>query len=75
MKESNLGAMLGNPNQNKGIESGCDAGEPKTKGRDRIWAQCQRTQNKRKGSNSGAMPENSKQKKGIESGRDAGEPE
>ena len=47
-KGSNLGAMLKNPNQNKGIESEHDVGDPETKGRDRIWAQYQRTRNKRR---------------------------
>ena len=90
-KRSNLGAMLENTNQNKWIESGRDTGEPeikkeaiesrsnarepKTKGRDRIFPECHRIQNKRKGSNlsqcqrtrmktkgsnQGVMPENSK---------------
>ena len=52
--------MLGNQNQNKGIEYERDAREP---------------EKKRKGSNLGAMPENSNKNKGIESGHDAGEPE
>ena len=52
--------MPKNPNQNKGIESRRDIGEPKIK---------------RKGSNLGAMPENPKQNEGIESERNAGEPE
>ena len=43
--------MPENPKQNKGIESGCNAGEPEIK---------------RKGSNPGAMLENPKQNEGIE---------
>ena len=86
-----MGAMQENSNQNKGIESGCDAEEPKIKNegiesgcnakepeskqRDRIWARCPRTRNKTKGSNLGLMLENPKQKEGIESGHDVGEPE
>ena len=77
--------------KNEGIESCRDAGEPETKGRDRIWAQCLRTRIIRKGSNLGAMPKNPKykrkvlnlgampenpnQKEAIESRHDAGEPE
>ena len=34
MKGSNLGTLPENPKQNEGNESGNDAGEPKTKGRD-----------------------------------------
>ena len=52
--------MSENPNENKGIESGCDAGEPEIK---------------RKGSNLGEMQENPKQKEGIKSWRNAIEPE
>ena len=44
--------------QNEGIESGRNAEEPETKGRDL---------------NLGAMPENSKQNEGIKSGCDVGE--
>ena len=82
MKGSNLGAMLGNPNQNKGIkygrdvrepkikkegiESRRDAREPRTKQRDQIRMRCWRTRNKRKGSNLRAMLEDPKQNKGIE---------
>ena len=74
-----------NPDQNKGIESRRNAGEPKIKKegiesrrdvreaksnqRDSVWARYPITQNKTKGSNTGVMPENPKQKKGIESGR------
>ena len=67
--------MSEKPKQKERIESKHDVGEPETKRRDRIGAQCQRTRNKRKGSNLGAMPENPKQKEGIELGRDAREPE
>ena len=82
--------MPENPKQNEGIKSKRDVGEPETKGRDRIWARCQRTRNKRKGSNLyimlenpnqtkgsnlGAMPENPKQNEGIKYGHNAGEPE
>ena len=38
IKGSNLGTMPENLKQNEGIESGHNAGEPKTKQRDRIWA-------------------------------------
>ena len=51
--------MPRNPKQNERIESGCDAEEPETKGRE---------------SNLSAMSENPNQNKGIESGDDAGEP-
>ena len=87
---SNLGTMLENLNQNKGIESRCDAGEPEiknlgiesrsnakepeTKLKDRIRVRCLRTRNKTKGSNPGAMSENPKQNEGIKSWRDAREP-
>ena len=74
MKGLNPDAMQKNPKQNEGIESGRADGEPKTKRRDRIKAQCRGTQNKTKGSNLGAKSENSKQNEGIESGRDNGEP-
>ena len=67
--------MPKNPKQKEGIESRRDTQEPKTKERDRIWVQCQRTRNKTKGSNMGAMLENPNQNKGIKSGHDAGEPE
>ena len=83
--------MLENPDQNKGIESGHGAGEPKikkegiesrcdareseSKQRDSIWARYPRTRNKTKGSNTGAMLENLKQKKGIKSGCNARKPE
>ena len=76
-----MGTMLQNPNKKNGwnlgaiqenqekktkwIESFRDDGEPKTKGRDRIWAQCLRTRIKRKGSNLGAMPENPKYKRKV----------
>ena len=70
-----MDAMPKNPKQNEGIESGRDAKEPKTKGRDQIWARCQRTWNKRKGSNLGTMPENPNKNKRIEFGHDAREPE
>ena len=59
MKRSNLVAMLENSNQNKGIESERNVGEPEIKGSDQIKAQCQRTRNKRKGSNLGAILDNS----------------
>ena len=65
--------MSENPEQKKGIESRCDAREPKSKGWDLILAQCQRTRFKTKGSNLGAIQENSKQREGIESERDVGE--
>ena len=67
--------MTENTKQKEGIESGHDAEEPETKGRDRILAQCQRTRIKTKGSYPGAMPENPKQKEGIESGRNVREPD
>ena len=67
--------MPENPNQNKGIKSERDAGELETKGTDRIYAQCQRTQNKRKRSNLGMMLENLEQKEGIESRCNGREPE
>ena len=83
--------MIENTNQNKGIESGRDAGEPEikkegiesrsnareleTKQRDRIRALSPRTPNKIKESNQGAMPMNPKRNERIESERDAGEPE
>ena len=69
-KGSNLGVMHVNLKQNEGIESGRDAGVPKTKGRDQIWARCQRTWNKRKGSNMGTMQENPNKNKRIEFVRD-----
>ena len=75
MKGSNPGAMPENSKQNEVIKFERDAGEPETKRRDQIGAQCLRTRNKRKGSNPGTLPENPKQNEGIESGRDAGEPE
>ena len=90
MKGSNPGAMSENPKQKEGIKSGHNAGEPETKGMDRILARCQRTQIKTNKSNLGAMleipkkktkesnpatlPQNLKQKEMIKSGRDAGEP-
>ena len=67
--------MLENPKKKEGIESGRNAGEPETNGRDQIWAQCLRTRFKRKGSNLDVMPKNPNQKEGIESRHDAGEPE
>ena len=67
--------MLENPKQKEWIESGHDAGEPEIKRRDRIWARCWRTQNKKKGLNPGRMSVNPKQKEGIESGHDARESE
>ena len=83
--------MLENLNQNKGIESGRDAGEPEikkeviksrsnareleTKLRDRIRARCSRTRKKRKGSNTSPMQENTKQNEGNESEHYAREPE
>ena len=72
-KGSNLGVMPENQKQNEGIELGRDAGELKTKQRDRIRARCRRTRIKTKGSNPGVMPENPKHNVGIESGSDAGE--
>ena len=72
---SNLGAMPENSNKNNWIKSGCYTGESKTKGRDGIWARCQRIRNKRKGSNLGAMTEKSNQNEGIEPGLEAEEPE
>ena len=74
-KESNLGEMPENPKQNKRIKSGRDIGEPRKKGRDRIWARCQRTRIKTKGTNLAVIPENMKQREGIEFGRDVGESE
>ena len=55
---SNRGAMSENLKQKEKIESGRNTGEPETKGRDQIWAQCQRTQIKIKGSNLGEISEN-----------------
>ena len=61
--------MQKNSNQNKGIKFGRDAEDPKIKGMDQIWVQCQRTRNKRMGSNLGAMLENTKQnRKGLNLG-------
>ena len=57
------------------MKSGHDVGQPEVKRRDRIWARCQKTRNKKKGSNHGTMSENPKQKEGVESRHDAGEPE
>ena len=56
--------MPENRKQNEGIESRCNVEEPKMRGRDRIWARCQRTRIKRTGSNLGSMPENSKKTEG-----------
>ena len=67
--------MQENSNQNKGIKSGRDTGEPETNGRDRIWARCRRIPKKGKGSHLGAMLEKFNQNKGIESRCDALEPE
>ena len=69
-----MGTMSENPNQNEGIQSGRDAGEPgiknegiesKTNAReperklkDRIRARCWRTRNKTKGSNLSVMLDN-----------------
>ena len=81
--------MTENTNQNKGIESGRDAGEPEikkegiklrsnarepeTKQRDQIRVRCLRIGNKTKGSNLSAMQENPKRNERIKSGRNAGE--
>ena len=70
-----MGVMREIPKENEGIESGPDIGEPETKGRDRIWPQCQRTRIKINGSNLGAISKNLKQKERIEYGRKAREPE
>ena len=75
MKGSNTSEMQEIPKQNEGIEFERDIGEPETKGRDRIWAQCQRIRIKIKGSNLSAISKDLKQKERIESGRKAREPE
>ena len=75
MKGSNPEAMPKIPKQNEGIESQRDTGEPETKGRDRICAQCQRTRFKTKGSILGMISKNLKQKERIESGHKAREPQ
>ena len=63
------------PKKKEGNKSGRDAGEPETKQREQVRAQCLRTRNKTNGSNLRAMQENPKQKDGIKSGHDVGEPE
>ena len=68
IKGLNLGAILKNLKQKERIESGRDAGDPKTRRRDQIRTRYRRTRNKRKGSNLGAMPENSNKKKGLDLG-------
>ena len=55
--------MSENPEQKKGIESGHDVRELKSKQRDQIWARYRRTRNKWNGSNLGAMSENPKKKR------------
>ena len=65
--------MPENPKQIEGIECGRDAGEHETKRRDRIWAICLRTRNKKEGSNPNAITENLKQMDGIEFGFNARE--
>ena len=66
--------MLENPNQNKGIVSGSDTGEPEIKKEGIESRSNAREPKKTKGLNSGAMSENPKQNKEIESGCNVGEP-
>ena len=67
------GLDVGEPKIKKGIESGCYAAEPETKGRNQIWAQCQKQKEGIESRCDAGEPEI--QKEMIEFGRNEKEPE